>query len=138
MNELLIVLRILYRHKFKLIACIAFIMFCFYLSGGEQLEFVSLSPDKGYRMEHYSPRRYQILLHPTMNSPGFVRLYNNYTNRYFGESQVADFSAGDAAPLWQMDKGGEVSVGLYITYENVPPLSPSGKELPIRPFSFSE
>lgn len=131
MNDLLIILRIAYRNRFKLIVFFVFVVFCFYLSGGERLEFVSLSPDKGYRIEHYQPRRYQMLLHPSLDAPGFVRLYNNYTNRYFGESQVADFSGGDAFPIWNINNRGTVSVGMYIRYKNVPPLSPDGKELPI-------
>lgn len=131
MNDLLTVFYIIRKHKFKFVIFLVFMWFCIYLYGGEKLEYVSVSPDMGYRLEYYTPRRYQLLINLNKETPTFVRLYNNHNNRYFGESQVVDFRAGDAAPIWNIEQRGKVAVGMSIYYENIPPLSPEGKELPI-------
>ncbi len=136
MNDFFTVFHVVCKHKIKLFIFIVLAWFCFFLSGGEHLEYVTVSPDKGYRLEHYTPRRYQLLLHPTMESPGFVRLYNNHSNRYFGESEVVDFFAEGFPTMWHMDIDGTVAASMSVRYENIPPLDSFRRELPIPVYSF--
>jgi hypothetical protein len=133
MDDLRTILRIIIRRKAIVLTVALIAAVTVFLTSGARLEFVSVSPDRTYRLECYSPRHYQRLLHWRMEEPGFVRLYRNTDNAYFGESVVADFFGGTGESFWLMDKTGEVAVGGSILYKNVPPISPAGEILPIPP-----
>ena len=131
MDDLRTILRIIIRRKAVVLAVVLIAALAAFLTSGARLEFVSVSPDRTYRLEYYSPRQYQRLLHWRMEEPGFVRLYRNTDNAYFGESVVADFFGGTGESFWLMDKTGEVAVGASILYRSVPPVTASGEVLPV-------
>jgi hypothetical protein len=123
--------RTLIRHKGKLLTVLVLAGVLAFLVSGATLEFVSVSPDRTYRLEYYRARHYQRLMHWSMELPSFVRLYRNTDNKYFGESNVADFFGGNGRSMWLIDKAGEVAVGRDISFTGVPPVTASGDVLSI-------
>jgi hypothetical protein len=115
-------LKLAAKYKVRLFVVIALISLAIWLPGGARFEYVDFSPDRTYRVEFYSPKRYQRVLHPTMKMPGFVRLYRNTDNILLAESHVADFFSGDAQVFWLMETTGEVAVGRDIVFKDVPPV----------------
>jgi hypothetical protein len=91
-----------------------------------------VSPDRTYRAEVYRPSLFQWLLNLDMEDPGFVRLYRNTDNHYFGESPVADLFKG-AEVFWHMAISGRVVVGHDIVFEGIPPMTAWGQELALPP-----
>jgi hypothetical protein len=130
-DDLRTILRIIIRRKGVVLTLALIAVLAVFLTGGARMEFVSVSPDRTYRLEYYSPRHYQRLLHWLTEEPGFVRLYRNTDNAYFGESVVANFFGGTGESFWLMEKTGEVAVGGSILYKNVPPVTPAGEILPL-------
>jgi hypothetical protein len=131
MEDLRTLWRILGRHKGKLLVVLALAGVLFFLVSGAKLEFVSVSPDRTYRLEYYSARHYQRLMNWSMELPSFVRLYRNADNKYFGESTVADFFGGNDRSLWLIDEAGEVAVGRDISFTGIPPITASGDILSV-------
>lgn len=131
MEDLRIIWRILARYKGQLLTVLALVGVLVFLAGGATLEFVSVSPDRTYRLEYYNARHYQRLMNWSMELPNFVRLYRNTDNKYFGESNVADFFGGNGRSTWLIDKTGEVAVGRDILFTGIPPVTASGDALPI-------
>jgi hypothetical protein len=66
-----------------------------------------------------------------MESPSFARLYRNFDNEYFGESEVADFFGGNGRSTWLIHETGEVAVGRDISYTGIPPVPAAGDVLPV-------
>jgi hypothetical protein len=130
-DDLRTVWRVIARRKAMLLAAVLIASATGFLATGEKLEFVSVSPDRTYRLEYYTPRRYQRLVHWKMGEPAFVRLYRNIDNAYFGESIVADFIGGTGDPIWLIDKTGEVAIGGAILYQDIPPVTAGGEVLPV-------
>jgi hypothetical protein len=130
MDDLVTVFRIATRHKGKLIAVSLIAGLAVFLYPRARLDYVSVSPDGTYRVEAYSPSLYQWLMNLDMEDPGFVRLYRNFDNHYFGESQVVDFFGG-AGIRWNMATSGEVDAGRDIEFRNIPPVAPGGVILDI-------
>jgi hypothetical protein len=130
-EDLRTILRIILRRKAFALSTVLIATLGAYFAGGAKLQFVTVSPDRMYRLEYYTPRRYQRLVYFQMELPRFVRLYRNTDNAYFGESIVADLFGGTGEAFWLIDKTGEVSVGGSIRYTNVPPVTAAGEILPI-------
>jgi hypothetical protein len=102
-----------------------------WLSGGSRATYVKISPDETYRLEFHHPARYQELLHRDMESPGFARLYRNRDPfDLIAESPVVDlYDKGDV--FWEQATVGEVAVGMVIRFQNVHPMTPDGRILPL-------
>ena len=110
------------RHKKKLIL-IAIVAALSLAYPRAEIEFVTISPDDSYRLEHWWPGLLPALYYRhirDMESPGFVRLYNNHDNTYFGESPVIDFFGGRKT-YWPIDDDRTVSIDGEFEYKNVPP-----------------
>ncbi|MBI3898186.1 MAG: hypothetical protein HY308_07800 [Gammaproteobacteria bacterium] len=131
MEDLVTVLRIIAKHKGKLLTLGLVVGVVLFLYGGDNLKYAGCSPDDTYRLEYYDARRYQRLLNSEMEAPSFARLYRNFDNKYFGESNVSDFFGGNADTIWNMANTGNVMVGQGILFENIPPVTQDGVVLPI-------
>jgi hypothetical protein len=130
MDDLITVLQIAARHKGKLLGVAGLVVVAIFLYPRAQLQYVSVSPDRTYRIEMYGPSLYQWVLNLDMEDPGFVRLYRNTDNHYFGESPVTDFLGG-ADVIWNMAHSGNILVGRDVMFKEVPPVTAWGQVLEI-------
>lgn len=124
MNDLITILRVLRRHVGKLVTFFILIALVAVVAREGPLEYVAVSPDDSYRIEHYTPSLYQSWA-SGIYDPTIMRLYRNTDNEFMGESGVVDLSSGPKT-LWSMERSGEVIVGTIHVFENVPPVSPEG------------
>ncbi|MBI3899488.1 MAG: hypothetical protein HY308_14520 [Gammaproteobacteria bacterium] len=90
MDDIAAVLRIIVKHKGKLLAIGLLLSLWLFAYPRAHLDSVEVSPDRTYRLEFYRPGLLQHFLNREKSSPGFVRLYRNFDNEYFGESDVFD------------------------------------------------
>lgn len=86
-----------------------------------------------YRVEFYGPSRWQRVFNPRMYLPGSVRLVDNCEPaRLTRQGPLVDFHGGSNARVyWNEATEGVVLVGYDTRFENVPPISPDCKVLPI-------
>ncbi|MBI3897431.1 MAG: hypothetical protein HY308_03935 [Gammaproteobacteria bacterium] len=130
MNDLQTVLKIVAKHKGKLLTISVLVGLAVYFYPRAHVEYVSVSPDRTYRIEMYYPSLFQWLLNRDKQDAGFVRLYRNFDNQYFGESEVVDFFGG-AQTMWMMDISGRVRVGRDVVFEGVPPVTAAGEVMKV-------
>jgi hypothetical protein len=132
MEDLLTLLRMAIKHKGKLSLVALAVLAVAY--PGRRMEYVSVSPDGSYRLEHYQPALPVYLYYKHfsgMQNPAFVRLYRNMDNRYFGESPIVDYFGGEPDTYWDMKGKGEVAIGGRFVFHGVPPVGPGGQILAI-------
>lgn len=107
------------------------IVFIWSLGGSRKLA-EERSPDGDYRVELFTSTRLQSVLHPSMDEPGFVELYNNRSGKLVATGPVVDFFGGaNGQVLWLNKNWGQVAVGRDTLFSNVPPLNPDGEPMPI-------
>lgn len=88
--------------------------------GGAKLSYSSFSPQGVYRIDSYRASWLGRWMHPDATMPGFIRLHRVDPPELLGESAVVDLN-GNAEVFWMMDVDRKVSVGMDITFENIPP-----------------
>lgn len=90
------------------------------LYGGDELQYVNTSTgDQRFRMEMYSAKRYQRLLHRHLIDPGYFVLYDNLRNHRLRQSGVVELT--DVGQVrWRLGLKGEVLVGSTIYWQFVP------------------
>ena len=98
---------------------------------GSEIFQTETNDDGTYRLDFFTPNRFDRLLHPGMEIPGFVRLYRVSDGNVIGTSPVVDFFGGNARVTWLLAMTGQVAVGRDVTFWHVHPVSPSGALLPI-------
>lgn len=84
-----------------------------YMEGGSRLIDVALSPDGRYRVEQYSPKRWQVWVEPPADMPGFARLSRTNEGQSLGDSEVFEQS-GNGTIDWFP---GGVQVGSSASFE---------------------
>ena len=92
--------------------------------GSATLSYSTFSPRGVYRIDSYSASWLGRLMHHDASLPGFVRLYRVDPPQLLGESHVVDLN-DNGQVFWMMDFGGKVSVGMDITFNNIPAECPS-------------
>nr|WP_294503695.1 hypothetical protein [uncultured Rhodopila sp.] len=107
------------------------VMLAWGFTGGEIFQ-TTTNEDGTYRLDFFTPDRFNRLLHPDMETPGFVRLYRVSDGSIIGTSRVVDFFGGNARVTWLLAMTGQVSVGRDVMFWHVHPVSPSGALLPIQ------
>lgn len=79
------------------------------------------SPHGVYRLDEYVPSPLQQMLHLRYKIPRFVRLYRvNPDMKLLGESEVVDMDYGQGEVFWSIEEFGKVSVGMEISFKNIP------------------
>lgn len=105
-----------------------------WLPRGAELTYVVHNPNRTYRVEFYTARHWQRLLHPGMYEPGFVRLIDNCDpDRLTREGPVVEREGGgNSHVVWLEALNGRVGVGRDTHFTGVPPISADCKVLPVR------
>ena len=93
------------------------------------------SPHGVYRLDEYVPSPLQRVLHLRYRIPRFVRLYRvNPDLKLLGESEVVDMDYGQGEVFWSIERMGEVSVGMGVSFKNIPKeCNPTCPQWPLSP-----
>lgn len=133
MDDLRTLLRIARKHgALSLLLALAVPLFV-WLRQGAELTSVALNANRTYRIEFYTARHWQRLLHPGMYEPGFVRLNDNCEpGRLSREGPVVEREGGgNSQVVWLEALNGWVGVGRDTHFKRVPPISRDCKVLPV-------
>ncbi|MDH2432705.1 hypothetical protein QCD60_09015 [Pokkaliibacter sp. MBI-7] len=124
-------------HKKKLIFILVISFFTLWGSRS-QLDFSVYSPDGGYRLEYYSPSKFDWIMNINMITPGRVKLYRATDNTLLGSSPVVELS-GIGPAFWEIARDNEIHVfsqpGVF--FKNIP-LIVQGKIMPLNNGSNAE
>ncbi len=88
--------------------------------GAARLAYSAFSPQGVYRIDTYRASWLNSWWSDRKRWPGFVRLYRVNPPQLLGESAVVDLN-DNGRVFWEMAIYGKVSVGMDITFDNVPP-----------------
>jgi hypothetical protein len=143
MTDLLTLLEILRRRKWSLGFFLVLLLGGYYLTGGERLRYMESSPDYFYRLEVYSPYRYQYPIAISrsvfdIRDYVFIRLYSNLPgNRFLGETPLVSDRESATTRLWDQWESGLVSAGMSndekdTEFAGIPPIDPATRQaLPV-------
>jgi hypothetical protein len=141
MTDLLTLLEILRRRKWSLGFLLVLLWGISDLTGGERLRYMESSPDYFYRLEVYSPYRYQDPIGKGLfdgDESVFIRLYSNLPgNRFLGETPLVSDRESAITRLWDQWESGRVSAGMSddekdTEFTDIPPIDPATRQaLPI-------
>lgn len=128
---------IILNHKKKLIFLLTLVSFIIWGSRN-QLDFSVYSPGGGYRLDYYSPSKFDWIMNINMIMPGRVKLYRTTDNALLGSSPVVELS-GIGPAFWEIARDNEIHVfsqpGVY--FKNIP-LITQGKIMPLNNGSQAE